>query len=152
LFALCLLTISFSSVVLPAPRIVLHGYNRSSTQVQEILDYISKNYMTQIALDDLVAEMGISRAHICHLVKKHTGKTVNQHIRTMRLQKACEMLKNTTLDYSDMAYELGFTDQSYFIKQFRETMGVTPKKYRDGVGGICSFSERIGSKASQSGR
>ncbi len=113
--------------------IVLHGYNRSSTQVQGILDYISKNYMVHIALDDLVAEMGISRAHICHLVKQHTGKTVNQHIRTMRLQKACELLKNTDLDYSDMAYELGFTDQSYFIKQFRETMGVTPAKYRHGV-------------------
>jgi two-component system response regulator YesN len=113
--------------------IVLHGYNRSSTQVQEILDYIAENYMTHIALDDLVAEMDISRAHICHIVKQHTGKTVNQHIRTMRLQKACELLKNTTIDYSDMAYELGFTDQSYFIKQFRETMGVTPAKYRHGI-------------------
>lgn len=113
--------------------IVLHGYNRSSKQVQEILEYLSENYMTHIALDDLVAEMGLSRSHICHLVKQHTGKTVNQHIRTMRLGKACDLLKNSNLDYTDMAYELGFTDQSYFIKQFRETMGVTPAKYRQGI-------------------
>ncbi|MCK5528423.1 MAG: helix-turn-helix transcriptional regulator [Kiritimatiellae bacterium] len=116
--------------------IMLHGYNRSSTQVQGVLDYLSKNFMTHIALDDLVAEMGISRSHICHLVKQHTGKTVNQHIRTMRLQKACELLADSSIDYSDMAYELGFNDQSYFIKQFRETMGVTPAKYRRGLADV----------------
>jgi len=64
------------------------------------------------------------------LVKQHTGKTISQHIRSMRLQEACRLLKSTNLSYSDIAYELGFTDQSYFIKQFKETMGITPAKYR----------------------
>ncbi len=110
--------------------IILHGYNRSNRLVSRILEYISDNFTSGIALDDLVKEVNVSRAHICHLVKQHTGKTISQHIRAMRLQEATRLLKSTSLPYSDIAYRLGFTDQSYFIKQFKEAMGITPAQYR----------------------
>ena len=112
--------------------IFLHGYNRSSKKVQNILAYLSEHYTTRITLDDLAGETGLSRSHICHLVKEHTGKTVNQHIRTMRVRRACELLEQSDMAFAEIAYDLGFTDQSYFIKQFRESMGVTPARYRRG--------------------
>ena len=47
-----------------------------------------------------------------------------------RVRKAEEMLLHADQSYTDIAYSLGFSDQSYFIKQFRETTGLTPAKFR----------------------
>ena len=110
--------------------IFLQGYNRSSSQVRKILEFISQNYTRQISLDDIAGETGLSRYYVARIVKQHTGKTIVQHIRIMRIQRASELLEHGDRSCGDIAYELGFTDQSYFIRQFREMMGTTPLQYR----------------------
>jgi AraC-like DNA-binding protein len=67
---------------------------------------------------------------VARLVKRSTGKTVTQHIRTLRVNRACEWLESSERSYAEIAYDLGFADQSYFIKQFREVTGTTPARYR----------------------
>ena len=110
--------------------IFIQGYNRSSGNVGRILAIITQRYMTSLSLQQLADEVGLSRFHVARLVKRSTGKTVTQHIRTLRVNRASELLKETDKPYSDIAYELGFADQSYFIKQFREMTGTTPARYR----------------------
>jgi two-component system response regulator YesN len=112
-------------------RIFLQGYNRSNRQVQRILDYISDRYTEKITLDDIAENIGLSRFRVAHLIKEVTGKTVLQHIRQLRIQKAVELLEQTDRSYSDIAYDLGFSDQSYFTRQFREVVGTTPARYRN---------------------
>lgn len=110
--------------------VMLQGYNRSNRQVQNILDYIAVHYREPISLQQIAEEVGLSRFRVAHLVKEVTGKTVIQHVKRMRVQTAQELLLNTDRSYVDIAYELGFSDQSYFIKQFRELTGTTPARYR----------------------
>lgn len=111
-------------------RIYLQGHNRTSCTAQKILDYINNHYTQKIALDDVAAAVGLSRFRVAHLIKEVTGKTIVQHIRQLRIQRAVQLLETSDMDYADIAYELGFSDQSYFIKQFRERTGTTPAKYR----------------------
>jgi AraC-like DNA-binding protein len=110
--------------------IFLQGYNRSNLQVRKILEFISSHYTQQISLDDIGEATNLSRFYVARIVKQHTGKTVTQHLRTMRIERASHLLEHGSMSCSELTYELGFADQSYFTRQFREMMGTTPLQYR----------------------
>ncbi len=110
--------------------IYLHGQNRTNETVGRILDYLSENFHETITLEMLSKEVSLSTFRISHLVKEQTGKTVLQHIHHLRIQEAQRLLEQSEMSCTDIAYESGFGDQSYFIKQFRKWMGITPARYR----------------------
>lgn len=110
--------------------IYLHGINRSNTKVRMALDYISENYTKKISLRDIAAKVGLSACRLAHLVKEFTGKTILQVIQQVRIRHAQQLLERTSRNCTDIAYEVGFQDQSYFIKHFRRLSGTTPARYR----------------------
>ncbi len=110
--------------------IYTQGYNRSDGNVRQIMQIISQHYKSQLTLDDIADKMNLSRFHVARLIKRNTGKTMTQHIRTLRVNHARQLLETTNRTYADIAFDLGFADQSYFIKQFREMTGTTPARYR----------------------
>lgn len=110
--------------------VFLQGQNRTNETVARILDYLGDNFHEHITLEILSKEVGLSTFRISHLVKESTGKTVLQHIHRLRIQEAQRLLEQSDMSCTDIAYETGFGDQSYFIKQFRRQMGVTPARYR----------------------
>ncbi|MDA3800301.1 MAG: AraC family transcriptional regulator [Kiritimatiellae bacterium] len=104
--------------------------NKANKKVERILNYISKNFSGSISLQDISKEVKLSTFRVSHLVKEHTGLTIQQHIKSIRISKAKELLLETDLSCTDIAYDLGFSDQSYFIRQFKQTTGTTPIKFR----------------------
>lgn len=110
--------------------IYLQGHSRTNETVAKILNYLSDNFHENITLGTLSEETGLSTFRIAHLVKDVTGKTVLQHIHQLRVQEAQRLLEQSDMNCTDIAYETGFGDQSYFIKQFRKWMGITPARYR----------------------
>jgi AraC-like DNA-binding protein len=110
--------------------IYLHGFNRSNSHVSKALDYITRHYTQSLSLADIAREVGLSPYRLAHLVKAHTGKTVLQIILHARVQNARHLLENTDKSCTDIAYENGFNDQSYFIKHFKRLTGITPARYR----------------------
>jgi YesN/AraC family two-component response regulator len=63
-------------------------------------------------------------------VKNLTGKTFSQILQQIRIQNAQNLLARTSKSCTEVAYECGYHDQSYFIKHFRRITGTTPAKYR----------------------
>ena len=110
--------------------IYLQGHRRVNETVARILNYLGDNFHENISLEKLSAEFTLSTFRIAHLVKESTGKTVLQHIHQLRIREAQRLLEQSDLNCTDIAYETGFGDQSYFIKQFRKHLGITPAKYR----------------------
>ncbi|VGO23361.1 helix-turn-helix domain-containing protein [Pontiella sulfatireligans] len=110
--------------------IFLQGVSPVSPAVSKALDYIAANYTEPIALEEIAAAAGLSTFRIAHLLKAATGKTALQNIHYLRIQEARRLLETSDMSCTDIAYETGFGDQSYFIKQFRKWMGITPAKYR----------------------
>jgi two-component system, response regulator YesN len=110
--------------------IYLHGFNRSNTHVSKALDFITHNYSKPLALRDVAREVGLSPYRLAHIVKAHTGKTILQIILHARVQNARQLLESTDQSCTDIAYAVGFNDQSYFIKHFRRIVGITPARYR----------------------
>jgi AraC-like DNA-binding protein len=114
--------------------IYLHGSNRSNTKVRRALDYISTHFSRRLTLPEIAAEVGLSPCRLSHLVREHTGRTVTQVIHQVRIQRAQYLLERTDKSCTDIAYESGFNDQSYFIKHFRRLTGTTPLQYRRAQG------------------
>jgi AraC-like DNA-binding protein len=111
-------------------QIGLQGFNRHNRHVSRVLEFLSQHYTRTIRLDEAAAQAGLSRFRVAHLVKECTGKTIQQHIKRLRIQKARTWLEETDKDFADIAHELGFSDQSHFIRHFRDVTGLTPARYR----------------------
>jgi len=111
-------------------KMALHGHTRSGKTVAKILDWLGDHYHEEVTLARLGKEVGLSPFRVAHIVKAETGKTMLQHIHRLRIQEAQRLLEQSAMSCSDVAYEVGFSDQSYFIKQFRKWMGITPHRYR----------------------
>ncbi len=109
-----------------------HGLNRQNTTVGAAMDYVRRHYMEQISLKDVAGHVGLSSWRTAHIVKEHTGKTVLEIILDLRIRRAQQLLAATERSCTEICFEVGFNDQSYFTKQFRKHTGVTPSKYRKG--------------------
>ena len=110
--------------------IFLQGVSPVSPAVGRALDYIAANFTEPVSLEEIADAAGLSTFRIAHLLKEATGKTALQNIHYLRIQEARRLLETSDMSCTDIAYETGFGDQSYFIKQFRKWMGITPAKYR----------------------
>ena len=71
-----------------------------------------------------------SNTQVNRKLKALTGKTPSQFIRSIRLQKAIELLKTTDLNISEIAYDVGFNDPNYFSRSFSEEYGHPPNAVR----------------------
>ncbi|MBN1675991.1 MAG: helix-turn-helix transcriptional regulator [Kiritimatiellae bacterium] len=110
--------------------IYLHGYNLSNSKVAAVLDVISRQYAGRITLRTLARQVGLSPCRVAHLVKESTGKSVLQIAQQVRIQNAKHLLDRTSKSCTEIAYAVGYNDQSYFIKHFKRLVGVTPTRYR----------------------
>jgi AraC-like DNA-binding protein len=110
--------------------IYAHGFNCYNANVSRIMDFIAQHYTRPVSLKQIAESAGLSVFRVSHLVKEQTGKTVLQHILQLRVHKAQQLLERTSTSCPEIAYAVGFCDQSYFIKHFKRLTGATPARYR----------------------
>ncbi len=80
----------------------------------------------QFGVSDLAEMMGMSRSNLLRKVKKQSGLSVSLFIRKIRLEMALDMLKEGSLTVSEVAFQVGFSSTSYFIKCFHDYYGLPP--------------------------
>jgi len=83
----------------------------------------------QLSVESLAEQIGFSRAQFYRKVTALTGMPVNELIRSFRLQKAAQLLSQRWGSVSQVAYEVGFSNPSYFSKCFKDQFGVHPSAY-----------------------
>lgn len=92
-----------------------------------ILEHISNE---QFGVSELADLMNMSRSNLLRKIKKQTQGSASQFIREVRLQKGMTLLKETELTVSEISYQVGFSNNSYFIKCFRDYYGYSPGESR----------------------
>ncbi|MHC1682185.1 MAG: AraC family transcriptional regulator [Clostridiaceae bacterium] len=97
-------------------------------KIKLIKDYINNNYLRNITLDDLSKLVSLSKYYIVKQFEHCYGLTPHQYQINLRINRARDLLKNND-NFTDVALELGFYDQSHFTKYFREYTGLTPMRY-----------------------
>ncbi|MBR3403946.1 MAG: helix-turn-helix transcriptional regulator [Firmicutes bacterium] len=99
-------------------------------QIREIAYYLNRHYAREFSVDELAASFSISKYHLCRSFKKYTGFTLNEYVTQLRLERAKELLRTTTLPANKIGNLVGFADENYFYRLFRKHTGQTPHKYR----------------------
>ena len=100
--------------------------------IKKCIGYIEENIANRdYGVDELCADMGMSRPQFYRKIKTITGLSAIQFMRSIRLKRAAQLLKSRNVSsVSDAMYAVGFNNLSYFSKIFFEEFGVLPKDYR----------------------
>ena len=110
----------------------LSSMNSSSGQRQAYLalDYIQNNYMDpNLSLNSICSYLSISTSYFSTIFKEVTGETFMEVLIRTRMDKARELLENTTLKNYEIAEKVGFSDPHYFGISFKKITGKTPTEY-----------------------
>lgn len=102
----------------------------SAQSIKKVIEFINDNYPTPITIEQLSAISNMSQGHFCRLFKQITLKTPVQYINNVRISKAVELLISSDRKVLDIALDTGFNSLSYFIGVFKESVGITPTKFR----------------------
>ena len=85
---------------------------------------------SDVSVEDLAADMNLSRVQLYRKVKALTDSTPIELLRTARLNRAYQLLLTSDLSVSEIAYKVGFTSPSYFTKCFKDEYGKVPGEVR----------------------
>ena len=105
----------------------VHG---SGSEIGEVIEYIHKNYKEQISVDDMTAEIHMSKFHFIRMFRRVMGVTPYSYLTNYRINKSKELLRSTSMSISDIAGECGFLDPGNFIVQFKKRTSLRPLQYR----------------------
>ena len=99
--------------------------------IQTILEYIEKNYQSNITLNDISHKVYLSPSYISSLIASETGKNFVDIVSEIRIQKAIELLKDPQKKISEIAHSVGFREAQYFTLTFKKYTELTPRDYRE---------------------
>lgn len=110
-------------------RIPLTGTGGCSGSFLAILRYMNENYEKDISLKAISQQFHLNSSYVSQLIKSETGLTFTQYVTELRINKAKELIRGSSLSLSEISEAVGFNDYFYFIKKFKKEVGVTPGKY-----------------------
>ncbi|MDR0671852.1 MAG: helix-turn-helix domain-containing protein [Oscillospiraceae bacterium] len=103
---------------------------RCNALIREAQGYIEENYNSDISLNKVAKFVNVSPTHFSALFRQETGTTFIEHLTSVRMGKARELLCCTAMKASEVAYETGYHDPHYFSHLFKKVNGCTPRDFR----------------------
>lgn len=101
--------------------------------IQKAIKIVEENLSDpDFSVERFSREVGMSRVHLYKKLLSLTGKTPIEFIRTIRLQRAAQLLEKSQLSVSEIAYQVGFNNPKYFSKYFRDQFHTLPSLYASG--------------------
>ncbi|MEG3841702.1 AraC family transcriptional regulator [Microcoleus sp. herbarium14] len=111
------------------PRLSSYADGLSKSKLQQITEYINEHLHEDIKLIELAAIAQISPYHFLRLFKQSMGITPHQYILQRRINKAKYLLRDSELSIAEIAFRVGFCDQSHLTRCFKRLLGMTPKQF-----------------------
>lgn len=112
---------------------------KASPVINSVVKYIDDNFTEEISLGDLCAAAGgISEQYLCRLFKQYTGERPIEFILHKRIGMARSYLEKTDIPIADIAKMTGFNNTSYFYRNFKKFVGMSPLSCRQNSLGIAA--------------
>lgn len=99
-------------------------------KIGEMRSYISNHYNENLSLAMLADKFGFSYHYLSYYFNKQAKEGFSEYLNKIRIQKACELLKEETYTISQISGEIGYSDHAYFCRVFKKMVGETPSNYR----------------------
>jgi AraC-like DNA-binding protein len=98
-------------------------------RVEQVMLLLTQNLAEPPSLEELGKKIGCSHFYLSRIFSSHTGQTITQYLRQLRLEKAAELLKSREYNVTEVAIEVGYNSLSHFSAAFQETFGCCPGLY-----------------------
>lgn len=124
----------YCEISTPEKKLAIPGGALDALKLRQVQDYIEENLADEIAIEDMAALIPMSQFHFARAFKAATGESPHKYLTQRRMERAKVLLAVTKLPVAEVAYRVGFSNQSHFTAHFRKATGVTPKDYRSQCG------------------
>ena len=99
--------------------------------IKKVFGYIQEHIAENFSLDDAASFAGVSSFYLSKLFKEETGETFINYVTDRRLEKGRIMLCETELSIKEISAEIGYNDQNYFSRIFKNKFGISPTDFRN---------------------
>lgn len=100
------------------------------TVAYNVMNYLNHHFAEDISVNSIAAALFLNRDYISHVFKDETGYSVMAYVISLRINRAKLLLAETDRSITDIATECGYTDFTYFSKQFKKHTNMSPSKFR----------------------
>jgi two-component system response regulator YesN len=105
--------------------------NQYIVMLDQAKDYIDNNYANpDLSLNEVSACVNLSPSHFSTIFSRETGETFKEYLTGVRIDKAKELLRTTSLKSFEITYKIGYSDPHYFSVVFKKHTGLSPKQFR----------------------
>jgi transcriptional regulator GlxA family with amidase domain len=104
-------------------------YKNNRFDIDKALKYIKGNLTEDLSLQKVADHVLLSPIHFHNCFKTAIGKTLHEYVEDQRIKKSINLLISTNMTLAQIAYECGFSSQSYFSYAFKKKKGSTPREY-----------------------
>ena len=101
----------------------------NAEMIEKSIRYIKDNLTADLSLNSVARVTSFSPIYFHNCFKRSTGKSLREFVEEARIQKSVNLLISTDMNLSEIAYECGFSSQSYFSYAFKRKMKMTPREY-----------------------
>jgi AraC-like DNA-binding protein len=98
--------------------------------LSRVTKYVRDHFHERITLAEAAAAAHLSADYLTHLLKKETGKTFTELVAARRMERAGDLLTATRMRIAEIAEAVGFEDEAYFTRRFKQHFGRSPRDYR----------------------
>ena len=102
---------------------------RYSYLVEAAMEEIAKRYQLGVSLNEVAASLRISPEYLSSVFARETGENFVSYLRRYRIEKACQLIRNSNKKMYEIAFLTGFENPQYFSSVFKSVTGMTPKSY-----------------------
>ena len=100
------------------------------TVAYNVMNYLNHHFTENITVDQVANELFLNKDYISHVFKEETGFSVISYVISLRINQAKLLLSETDQSVTDIAASCGYTDFTYFSKQFKKLVGMSPSQFR----------------------
>ena len=100
------------------------------SQLKPAMEYMQYNYDQPMTLEDVAKQAHLSVSRLAHLFKEQAGITVIEYLTNIRINQAKQRLLASESNCTQICFEVGYNNQSYFTRIFKQVTGMTPRQFR----------------------
>jgi AraC family transcriptional regulator of arabinose operon len=99
-------------------------------RVQAVIDYMWEDLSRPLRLNEVAHSVNLSASRLQHLFKANTNLTAAQYLKSLRMQRAKQLIDSTFLSTKEIMQRVGMRDESHFVREFKKIYGLPPASYK----------------------
>jgi two-component system response regulator YesN len=103
---------------------------KGNQHISRVLEMIERDYSLDMSLNSVAEQLNLNPAYISRLFKQITGELFVEYLKKVRIERSKELLLRSDMKINEIGKQVGYSNSYYFIKVFKDVMGLTPGEYK----------------------